>query len=80
MTNNRLARQKRIEIIAQVIGYPAGGYGILKTIDLWNTGEHPLAIITAFASLGLIIIAILAKFCADTIHTEDTAIENFIRF
>ena len=48
------------------MAYPAGGFGVTRTIYLMQSGELAgeldLAIATALASLGLIFIAIFAKF------------------
>lgn len=74
MTNNqtpqnpiqrRQARRKRIKRLMQWFGYPLGGFGIAPTIFFFRIGKPLLAILTAFASLGFIFLAIAAKFFSD---------------
>jgi hypothetical protein len=74
MTNNqnlpnpyqrRQARQKRIKLLMQLLGYPTGGLGITATITLLKAGQPVWAIITALASIGIIFLAIAAKFFSD---------------
>ncbi len=61
----RQARRKRIKLLMQLLGYPAGGLGITATINLLQAGQPFLAIVTAFASIGVIFLAIAAKFFSD---------------
>ena len=76
MTNNRLERQKKIQTIMKWFGYPSGSFGIVGTIHLWKTGEHTLAIVTAFASVGLIFLAMFANFVCDVFNRVVEKIED----
>ena len=58
----RIARQKRVKAILQLLGYPGCGLGIVATIGLFKAGQPFLAIFTGFASIGVVFLAIAAKF------------------
>ncbi|MEM6840139.1 MAG: NACHT domain-containing protein [Cyanobacteria bacterium P01_C01_bin.120] len=60
----RRKRQKRTQMILRVLGIP-GGLGIAGTIQLLRSGQWGLALLTGFASIGVTVLAIFAKFFAD---------------
>ncbi len=63
--NRRQARQKRIKLLMQLLGYPTGVLGIPATFTLLKAGQPIWAIMTALASVGIIFLAIAAKFFSD---------------
>ncbi|MEM1293368.1 MAG: SUMF1/EgtB/PvdO family nonheme iron enzyme [Cyanobacteria bacterium P01_H01_bin.162] len=61
--NRRRKRQQRTQTILRVLGIP-GGLGIAGTIQLLRSGQWGLALLAGFASIGVTVLAIFARFFA----------------
>ncbi len=60
--SRREARQKRVQRILQIFGFPSSGVGIAATIHFLRTGDFQQAAIAGGLTVGVTVIAIAGKF------------------
>ena len=64
-SQRRLARQKRVKAIMQILGFPSAGLGIVVTLQLFMSGDTRNALIIGALTFAVTIIAIAAKFISE---------------
>ncbi len=61
-------RQQWIQRVLRWVGLPSGGLGFAATIALLRSGQFGLALLTGTASVGVVVLALAAKFVASVIN------------
>ena len=61
----QIARRRRVQTILKRLGLPSGGIGVVATIGLLQAGQPLAAVLTGLATVGVVALAIAAKFFSD---------------
>ncbi|ELS04375.1 hypothetical protein Xen7305DRAFT_00041060 [Xenococcus sp. PCC 7305] len=72
----RAARQKLVQRIVQILGFPSSGIGIVATVNQIKEGELKTAAIMGFVTFSVTIIAIAAKFISELFNSVLDKIEE----
>lgn len=72
----RYARQKRIQKILAYIGFPSSGIGIAATVKFLMNGKWLEALLTAFLTIFLLLVAVGGKWVKDIVNRVLDKIEE----
>ena len=63
-------------MILRVLGLPGGGIGLAATVQQLQAGQIGLALLTGLASIGVVVLAIFAKFFSELFNKVLDLIEE----
>jgi predicted NACHT family NTPase len=71
----RAKRQQRTQAILRILGIP-GGIGVAVTVQQLRAGQWGLALLTGLASIGVVFLALFAKFFSELVNKVLDRIEE----